>query len=139
MKQPMFGFLVIAGLLLNDCAIAMDVPMDRALAATKLDSKTCYSEIQLRHQLVAIELQDLMISQGGRLVTMKADGNFEVGDKNQRKYTSGKMEITITPLTTVQKGDSMVFEIREKAKMTITTKGKKPIKHDVDVFFNCSP
>lgn len=119
-------------------ANAMDIPMDRGLAYKQLDSKTCFSEFSRNGQLAGIELQDLLISQGHKLAILKPVGSFEVGDKTIRKYRGAGIEISIEPNSSNKTGDDMIFEIREKAKLTITRKGK-PVKFNVDVIFKCSP
>lgn len=124
--------------LASTTASAMDIPMDRGLAYKQLDSKTCYSEFSRNGQLAGIELQDLLISQGHKLAILKPVGSFEVGDKTTRKYRGAGTEISIDPISSEKTGDDMVYEIREKARLTITRKGK-PIKFNVDVIFKCSP
>jgi len=116
----------------------MDIPMDRGLAYKQLDSKTCYSEFSRNGQLAGIELQDLYISQGHKLAILKPVGSFEVGDKTTRKYRGAGTEISIDPISSEKTGDDLIYEIREKAKLTITRKGK-PVKFNVDVIFKCSP
>lgn len=132
------GFSVLLFCLASTTASAMDIPMDRGLAYKQLDSKTCYSEFSRNGQLAGIELQDLYISQGHKLAILKPVGSFEVGDKTTRKYRGAGTEISIDPISSEKTGDDLIYEIREKAKLTITRKGK-PVKFNVDVIFKCSP
>jgi len=117
-------------------ANAMDIPMDRGLAYKQLESKTCFSEFSRNGQLAGIELQDLLISQGGKLATLKPIGSFEVGDNTTRKYRGAGLEVSITPSSSQKTGNDLAYEIREKAKLTITRKGK-PVKFNVEVVFKC--
>lgn len=132
------AFSVALFCLSSTAASAMDIPMDRGLAYKQLDSKTCFSEFSRNGQLAGIELQDLLISQGHKLAILKPVGSFEVGDKTTRKYRGAGTEISIEPISSNKTGDDMIYEIREKAKLTITRKGK-PVKFNVDVIFKCSP
>lgn len=135
-KLQAFSFALFC--LSSTTASAMDIPMDRGLAYKQLDSKTCFSEFSRNGQLAGIELQDLLISQGHKLAILKPVGSFEVGDKTTRKYRGAGTEISIEPISSNKTGNDMIYEIREKAKLTITRKGK-PVKFNVDVIFKCSP
>lgn len=135
LQEFSIAFICLASATAN----AMDIPMDRGLAYKQLDSKTCFSEFSRNGQLAGIELQDLLISQGHKLAILKPVGSFEVGDKTTRKYSGAGTEISIDPISSEKTGNDMVYEIREKAKLTITRKKGKPVKFNVDVIFKCSP
>lgn len=119
-------------------AHALDIPMKRQLAGERLDSKTCFAEVTHSGKLVGFELQQLMISEHGKLVALDPVGPFYIGDQTARKYRGNGLEITIVPLSTREEGNDMESNIYETAKF-ITKQHGKLTKLNVDVAFRCSP
>jgi hypothetical protein len=122
-------------------AHALDIPMNPALAADLLDSKTCFAVLKSGGRLLGYDLSEqLIVSSDGRLTELPEMGRSEIGDGRRRIYSNGRTVIVISPIRIRRTGTEQDFEfvIDEKA-LAVVIDGDRRQRLTIDVKLLCSP
>jgi hypothetical protein len=121
-------------------AQAVDVPMHSALAEERIDSKTCYGVVTSGADVVGYELNDLLITIGGKLVELpRFIGNADSDYQKLRIYVKGGITVSLLQKSmklTTESED--VYFVYERSVFFISEHGKHR-KLNVEVKTHCSP
>jgi hypothetical protein len=121
---------------------AIDIPMNRNLAMQALDSKTCYGTVKSRGQLVGYELSStgMLVSSSGKLVELKATGDFVIGERKPRRYVGPGIEVTITPqkVASHEDDEQQLYIVLEEGFAIVSDHGRRQ-RFQVKVSEICTP